>query len=75
MIWISVNDRLPEDGASEKVKQIKVLTAVKSKNGYTVRSQMRMKLHSYTEPEKYGWAWKYSRGDVTHWMKLPEPPK
>lgn len=72
--WISIYDRLPEDGIGDKVKQIKVLTALKSRNGYTVRSQMRMKQFSYGQSEVYRWVWKYSGGEVTHWMPLPEAP-
>lgn len=69
MEWISVKDRMPEDGLSENQRQIKVLVAIKAKNGYTVRSQVRGKLFSDC------WDWKYSAGDVTHWMPLPAPPK
>ena len=67
--WISVKDRLPEDDLPNNKKQIKVLVVIKAKNGYTVRSQMRF-LNIYNK-----WAWKYSAGDITHWMPLPEPPK
>lgn len=76
MDWISVKDRLPEDTAPDDTKQIKVLTAIKAKNGCTVRSQMRMKRRtSYHPNEEYGWFWRFSQGDVTHWMPLPEPPE
>lgn len=69
MEWISVKDRLPEDEVSPSAKQVKVLTAIKGKNGYTVRTQLRFK-------DRYDkFAWKYSAGDITHWMPLPEPPK
>lgn len=67
--WISVKDRLPEDDLPKTAKQVKVLTAIKGKSGYAVRSQLRWKNY-------YGdWVWRYSAGEVTHWMPLPEPPK
>lgn len=72
--WINVKDELPEKDVSPKVKQIKVLTAIKCKNGYTIRTQMRMK----TDPSyisKAYWRWKYSAGEVTHWMPLPRLPR
>lgn len=78
MEWISVKDRLPEDGVKEnpKVKQVKVLAAIKAKNGYTVRSQMRMRTNPWRESiGETDWTWKYSAGEVTHWMPLPEPPE
>ena len=73
--WISVEERLPEDGlpANSTKKQIKVLTAIKGENGYTVRSQMRMRNYYISKPET--WAWKYSGGKITHWMPLPQPPR
>lgn len=73
--WISVKDRLPEDDLPKgsKVKQIKVLTALKSDKGvWTIRSQMRYR-DSWSR--EYRWIWKYSGSDVTHWMPLPQPPK
>ena len=76
--WISVNDRMPEDDLppGSKTKRINVLVAIKSARGYTVRTQTRMRaaeyyiLHGYPE-----WFWRFSAGDVTHWMPIPEPPK
>lgn len=80
MEWISVEDRLPEDciDKSKDIKQIKVLVAIKAKNGWTVRTQNRCKNTHYEyfrdEPE-VTWYWRHSAGEVTHWMPLPEPPQ
>lgn len=74
--WIPVTVRLPEDDLPKgsKVKQIKVLTALKSDKGVrTVRSQMRYRCTWYSDSEP--WTWKYSGSEITHWMPLPEPPK
>lgn len=74
--WIPVTERLPEDDLPKgsKVKQIKVLTALKSDKGVrTVRSQMRYRCTWYSDSEP--WTWKYSGSEITHWMPLPEPPK
>jgi hypothetical protein len=74
--WIPVSERLPEDDLPKdsKVKQIKVLTALKSDKGVrTVRSQMRYRCTWYSDSEP--WVWKYSGSEITHWMPLPEPPK
>ena len=73
--WIPVTERLPEDDLPKgsRVKQIKVLTALKSSSGaVTVRSQMRYRMTWYTSAP---WAWKCSGSEITHWMPLPEPPK
>ena len=73
--WIPVTERLPEDDLPKgsKVKQIKVLTALKSDKGVrTVRSQMRYRMTWYTSAP---WAWKYSGSEITHWMPLPQAPK
>ena len=74
--WIPVTERLPEDDLPKcsKVKQIKVLTVLKSDKGVrTVRSQMRFRCTWYSDAAP--WAWKYSGSEITHWMPLPEPPK
>ena len=70
--WISMAERKPEDDLppNSKKKQIKVLTAIKGENGYTIRSQMRN--YYISRPEI--WTWKYSAGEVTHWMPMPEGP-
>lgn len=77
--WISVEDRLPEDDLPEgsEVKLIKVLVAIKAKNGVTVRTQTRHQRTLYDTRREpfFDWEWRYSAGKVTHWMKLPEPPK
>ena len=69
--WISVKDRLPEELLKgTKRKEIKVLVAIKNKRGWTVRSQLRV-----LDWFEKNWMWKYSAGEVTHWMPLPKPPK
>ena len=79
--WISVKDGMPEDfiDHSKDVRQIKVLVAIKAKNGWTVRTQMRCKdVHSrfYGASPDIIWYWRhFSAGDITHWMSLPETPK
>ena len=78
--WINAKDCLPEDciDKSKDIKNIKVLVAIKAKNGWTVRTQMRCKNVHYryfgADPE-ISWYWRHSAGDVTHWMPLPEAPK
>lgn len=78
--WISVKDGLPEDcvDQSKDIRSIKVLVAIKAKNGWTVRTQTRQK-HMYyrhfgSEPE-VSWFWPHSAGEVVYWMSLPEIPK
>lgn len=78
--WIRVQDRLPEDvidpASIAHVKSIKVLVAIKNKNGMTVRTQTRFKQNRYLGGKPLTeWKWRYSAGEVTHWMPLPEPPK
>lgn len=76
--WISVDERLPEDDLSEEheKKTIKVLVAIKAKNGITIRTQERFRDYTYSnvgDPIIF-WTWRFSHGKVTHWMPLPEPP-
>jgi hypothetical protein len=76
--WISVEDRLPEDTipTDYKYKTIKVLVAIKEKNGITIRTQKRFLDYAYRDDERTAfWTWRFSAGNVTHWMPLPEPPK
>lgn len=76
--WISVKDRLPEDELPEDSKrlQIKCLVAIKGKNGYTVRTQNRIRQEqSWSSKEPFtDWYWRFAHGEVTHWMPLPKPP-
>lgn len=58
--WISVKDRLPEDGQSVltcKNGICEIQTYEKRRNGWLCK----------------GWFW--SMATVTHWMPLPQPPK
>lgn len=57
--WISVEERLPEDG------RYLVLT---EKAGNT------KKVHTATY-NSLGWWTYANFGEITHWMPLPEPPK
>ena len=76
--WVSVEERMPEDDLPEGTNrlQIKVLVAIKAKNGYTVRTQNRIRQEqSWSNKEPFtAWYWKFSHGEVTHWMPLPSPP-
>ena len=69
---------MPEDDLPEGTNrlQIKVLVAIKAKNGYTVRTQNRIRQEqSWSNKEPFtAWYWKFSHGEVTHWMPLPAPP-
>ena len=77
--WISVDERLPEDDLPKehKKKTIKVIVAIKAKNGITIRTQERFLDYTYSNggERKSYWHWRFSHGEVTHWMPLPEPPK
>ena len=76
--WISVDERLPEDmlPTDYKHKTIKVLVAIRGKNGITIRTQQRFLDYTYRDDKRTAfWTWRFSGGDVTHWMPLPEAPK
>lgn len=76
--WISVEERLPEDTIPDdyKYKTIKVLVAIKGKNGVTIRTQERFLDYTYRDDKRTAfWTWRFSGGNVTHWMPLPEAPK
>lgn len=76
--WIDVNERLPEDCVPKdyKHKTIKVLVAIRAKNGTTIRTQKRFQDYRYVNggQKEYYWTWRFSSGEVTHWMPLPESP-
>lgn len=67
--WISVKDRLPEEGDY-------VLGIVSGHNGIIKFTDAWMLVH-YDADEKEWWADEYDiEGcSVTHWMPIPEPPK
>ena len=76
--WIRVDERLPEDTIPDdyKHKTIKVLVAIRGKNGVTIRTQQRFLDYAYRDDKRTAfWTWRFSGGDVTHWMPLPEAPK
>lgn len=61
MEWISVNDRLPDDGqevVTYKNGIYEIQKYEKRRNGWISRSY-----------------WFWTMATVTHWMPLPEPPK
>lgn len=69
--WISVKDRLPEEGEEvlvfgQYLNDIPKVLGVKSR-------------YKGDQDWKYTWEgsdeWVYREDDVTHWMPLPEPPK
>jgi len=61
MEWISVEDRLPEDGQSALAIEV----------GDDDPTVLYMVDGVWVEPlSEVRWAW-----PVTHWMPLPEPPK
>lgn len=61
--WISVGERLPEDGQ-------KVIAAFKNAGGVIV-DQAR---YSNGEFDFASWAYVWHE-NITHWMPMPEPPK
>lgn len=61
MEWISVNDRLPEDGQ-------KVIT---TKNGVFEIQRYEKRRNGWISQNNWFW----SMAMVSHWMPLPEPPK
>jgi len=69
--WISVKDRLPEEGEEvlifgQYLNDIPKILGVRSR-------------YKGDQDWKYTWEgpdeWVYRENDVTHWMPLPEPPK
>lgn len=66
MNWISVNDRLPEEGEE-------VLVVLKSDRVFYYIAEL-------TINAPYPFWWSQDRGlftldEITHWMPLPEPPE
>lgn len=61
MEWISVNDRLPEDGQ-------KVIT---TKNGIVDIQWYEKRRNGWISQGNWFW----SMATVSHWMPLPDPPK
>lgn len=69
--WISVKDRLPEDG-------VRVLVSANSKSDDPVvavthytHSLYGFNIKGWVEP----WQYFFFEHEITHWMPLPEPPK
>ena len=62
--WVSVNDRLPEDG--------RYVVCIAKRNPFSRFMPMVARI------EKNGWANPITEqyiSEVTHWMPLPQPPK
>ena len=62
--WVSVNDRLPEDG--------RYVVCIAKRNPFSRFMPMVARI------EKNGWANPITEqyiSEVTHWMPIPEPPK
>lgn len=74
--WISVKVKLPEDVYGKHRKQMTVLVYTGSKNVIACSRVRSYKWNStemrYVETEKFEWN---KASGITHWMKLPEPPK
>lgn len=74
MEWISVEDRLPEEGV--EVLTIEDVHALTTDNSHIEYKEYRLDFIAKFENEVI-WARRleneYDR--VTHWMPLPEPPK
>ncbi len=58
--WISVKDRLPEDGK----------LVITFKNGLYELAVYEARRHGWISG-----SWFWSMATVSHWMPLPEPPK
>lgn len=64
--WISVNDRLPEEGKECLVFTKALIPAVLCLHPHSIEVD---------EIEDGNWLLNSSRTVVTHWQPLPEPPK
>lgn len=78
--WISVKDRLPEEGLLEGRVQVTVLACTKAKKVIIASRVFEFeRKFKYGEVEKIypaNWSWSRSMNNkITHWMPLPDPPK
>lgn len=67
--WISVEDRLPEDG-----DYITFTNASGKTNGVIAQKLVTKQIRGKTV-RRWEWNGRISPWAVTHWMPLPEPPK
>lgn len=77
--WISVKDRLPEDGLPKDSDRlmIKCLVVSKGKNGIRTLCRQRWIMSGDLKTKKThytNWCWSKDAHNITHWMPLPEPP-
>lgn len=63
--WISVEERLPEDGGEALIYGDKV-------GIYTAYYDLDYGFYGFGDPDECSCI---DNSDVTHWMPLPEPPK
>jgi hypothetical protein len=67
--WISVKDRLPNDGERVLIYVPKTQNKYYVATFYTLRDEIKFAMNIY------GMSYCWYANDVTHWQPLPEPPK
>ena len=65
--WISMDDRLPDDGVGVLITNGAIITAAKL---FPIGCHWWDGLHF----SGYEWEWDFNTSSITHWMPLPEPP-
>lgn len=73
--WVSVEDRLPEDYAPARRKQITVLVCSKAGRVSTASRVYKPEREYCGKVYPARWRWsKLMNNYVTHWMPMPAPP-